>query len=565
MTRLVLCRFNENRSLSRHEVNIYETPYIAVSHIWCRASWCSIPGISWKVLASPQKAEWVSEKLPHLVGSTHFWMDILAIDQADSAARVAVVDHIPILYINAQRTIAVREEGGFQSCCANVVPEYRDEIEDSKTKEEHLKEERLIESHFKDCHSSGIEEVWLDRLWPLQETMLSNTLQFTVCRSSRLKHHSDTWKTSLASLDLSDSSGTSKDSKLALKLIRPLFDSLHSVAEAWMDHGLFLWKGSKDSNVEIPWQQHADLHDRFISAMLRNTTVSRSTERYAGFQYSPYNTLADESKSRRRTSKSRDFILALFPQFKWYEKPVNVLSMTFGEIFVDALGQWRRNNNENLADMVAPRSIIDFYPLVPAGLITSLSITPQQSFEGSSELPTPYWFGDFTKLICFSQFHKPPLHQASQSTWSLQSIDETSTDSMDKILDAIGHTIWFGSFEYWLDFDDYYYEWYSAKPEVEKDLRQARSRLEELDDKGSIEELASLRRTIVELEQRLGIFPEHDVATALVYIHEVYRRARETLAEASNRVMSGDDLQLRMQGGIMYAESDWWALHLYNI
>jgi hypothetical protein len=131
MTWLTLCRFDEGGILSRHEINIFKSEYITISHIWCHAPWHRIPTIPWKFLASPQKARWISEELPKLVKNCYFWMDILAIDQENIDERLAVVDHIPLLYKRSQRTIVVKEQGGFKNCCLRDIPDYQNEIESS--------------------------------------------------------------------------------------------------------------------------------------------------------------------------------------------------------------------------------------------------------------------------------------------------------------------------------------------------------------------------------------------------------------------------------------------------
>jgi hypothetical protein len=180
---LALCRFEESGNLLRQEVDILATPYITISHVWCNASWCNIPGVSWKVLASPQKARWIREELPTLVGQHLFWMDILAVDQSSSAARVAVVEAIPALYKHAMKTILVREDGGFGECCVDFIPKYDDEEQGNLTVQEIKETNDHASRHMEEHHHGGLREIWLERMWPLQELMLFHTIQVTICKS----------------------------------------------------------------------------------------------------------------------------------------------------------------------------------------------------------------------------------------------------------------------------------------------------------------------------------------------------------------------------------------------
>lgn len=118
MTVITLCRFNDNKELER-ETKDYElsaTKYWAVSHMWCDATWLNIPGIPSEVLPSPQKARFIQSRLPQRVGTEPFWMDILSVDQSDSASKRAVVGNIPEIYSNAHVTLIIRECGGFDNC-----------------------------------------------------------------------------------------------------------------------------------------------------------------------------------------------------------------------------------------------------------------------------------------------------------------------------------------------------------------------------------------------------------------------------------------------------------------
>ena len=84
--------------------------------------------------------------LPTLVGISPFYMDVLAIDQEDETARISVVQHIPDVYRKAQKTIVIREDGGFGDCCAGLL-----DVLDQLEAETHLGP-RGSDGHFVGSH-----------------------------------------------------------------------------------------------------------------------------------------------------------------------------------------------------------------------------------------------------------------------------------------------------------------------------------------------------------------------------------------------------------------------------
>lgn len=66
-------------------------------------------GIDSECLVWDDKAALIAEQSSGLVGDTYFWMDVLCVEQREKAARVAVTQHIPTIFRNAQRTIVVRD------------------------------------------------------------------------------------------------------------------------------------------------------------------------------------------------------------------------------------------------------------------------------------------------------------------------------------------------------------------------------------------------------------------------------------------------------------------------
>ena len=100
---VVFCRFDSSGKLVRESLPVPETRYITISHAWESATWQKISAIEDKVLGdmflvSEEKAKFIVEQLPSLVGADWFWMDVLCVNQCDKAARVAVTQHIPNIF-----------------------------------------------------------------------------------------------------------------------------------------------------------------------------------------------------------------------------------------------------------------------------------------------------------------------------------------------------------------------------------------------------------------------------------------------------------------------------------
>ncbi len=148
--------------------------YVAFSHVWGDWEWRRVPGIPYEVKVWQEKADFIANDLPELVGDGAFWMDTLTVDQRDEKEVLAIVDSIPAIFKMAKRTIAVREPDGLYDCCVKAVEGFKD-FTDFGT--------RLIEHH--DKHGDDVwVESYLQRLWTLQECLLSKNIQFVVGKSS---------------------------------------------------------------------------------------------------------------------------------------------------------------------------------------------------------------------------------------------------------------------------------------------------------------------------------------------------------------------------------------------
>lgn len=147
-----------------------------------KTEWRHLPGLPHAILVSEEKEKFITEKLASLVGGDWFWMDVLCVDQADRAARVAVTQHIPTIFWYSQKTIVVRSSGGFQPCCGVAV---RHLTEFEAIFEELRK--HVVQNHWSGEHGTirehniDLNETLLERLWVWQEILLSDRLQFALC------------------------------------------------------------------------------------------------------------------------------------------------------------------------------------------------------------------------------------------------------------------------------------------------------------------------------------------------------------------------------------------------
>jgi hypothetical protein len=159
-----------NNQLELFSACTNEVQYVAISHVWGMTEWHRIQGIAQDVLVSPQKSRFIKEQLPGIVGSSAFWMDTLTVNQRNQAEVIATVQAIPAIFRDALMTIAVRENDGLYACCARAVEGFNDWND--------LCEKLLDHS---ECHWEHVnEESYLQRLWTMQECLLSHTIHFAV-------------------------------------------------------------------------------------------------------------------------------------------------------------------------------------------------------------------------------------------------------------------------------------------------------------------------------------------------------------------------------------------------
>lgn len=122
--------------------------------------------------------------------------------------------------------------------------------------------------------------------------------------------------------------------------------------------------------------------------------------------------------SPRRTSKPRDFILAIMSTYKWHRAPQNSKTMKFGELYIDCVRQVSQHG-------------IFFTPLFcfAPGNLGQIIFRPLPT----AEIPPPVYFGDFIKLLSVESF-SPVVHPDPEK--NLASIISKSVDAQ-RVIGAI--------------------------------------------------------------------------------------------------------------------------------
>ena len=237
----------------------------------------------------------------------------------------------------------------------------------------------------------------LTRLWILEETTLSNTIQFVNGRSLDQSIANQSSSTSAASsetaIQLTSTRIQLTSTRFALKL--------QELAKAWA--GAYLpWQSTPKSAVA------AD-STAFIRGYFENATIRRSGVNVRPLHPFPeIHTFYSHIFSTRRTSKPRDFILATMPQYSFYRVPAKRMSFAprivcincgkqgCNRLFRDSLEvsrsrNWLLRNTSSGARM----RILRFQK---EGLLKFP--LPEINAQDEESAPEPACLGDLVKLFC---------------------------------------------------------------------------------------------------------------------------------------------------------------------
>lgn len=184
--RVTLCRF-QDKYLIKETRSLAETDYVAVSHVWGDAQTYDISygqGGADEIIISPEKAQFLRFHFGGIIKDDWFWMDILCIDQNNPEARVAVTQHIPLIFRLAKKTLVVKDSTAIRRCCDAVTPILIDYIFSRRTSlaSAHRVMSAVLDHYRQNrTHLPWVSDGVLNRLWPLQEILLSDKIEFTWC------------------------------------------------------------------------------------------------------------------------------------------------------------------------------------------------------------------------------------------------------------------------------------------------------------------------------------------------------------------------------------------------
>jgi hypothetical protein len=253
----------------------------------------------------------------------------------------------------------------------------------------------------KSHQNQSINETMLTRLWILEETLLSNTIQFVDGRPHATHQRLYT-------------SGTAQLTSVRFVM------KLRELAKAWAG-AYHPWQSTPTSAIEVDTLA-------FIRGYFTNGTVRRQGLNIrVSHPFPELHTFYRHIFSTRRTSKSRDFILATMPQYSFYHVPPNAKSMNFGDLFKDCVYQlWRAGFP---VQPIVPRHHIMTLELSSPEYQIRLEEDEDVAFpDGRDEIlqkfplpdiadvPEPACLGDLVKLFCGLRIvfnFYPPLDASS--------------------------------------------------------------------------------------------------------------------------------------------------------
>ena len=299
-----------------------ELEYIAVSHVFGKTEWFSIPGIKNEVLASTQKAAFIEKELPALIGDRAFWMDVLTVNQRNQAEVISVVEAIPWIFRNAVQTLAVREDDGIYSCCEKALEGNKD-WQTSRA---------VLKNHHTNHIGDICDESYLQRLWTFQECLLSHSIRFVVCRrGKRLLSHPNKGGILKCTEHRSKKEGNALDG---------IYNHPNDLTRLQNSLLVLFYCFSFDAKTELSL-------DEFAYAYIHCKTITRSKPRARTVAEDIHtgNFVYMNLGSQRASSEPRDYIFATMPSFPWYKYPTNAENMAFGDLFVDLYNQAAENRH----------------------------------------------------------------------------------------------------------------------------------------------------------------------------------------------------------------------------
>ncbi|KAI1646010.1 uncharacterized protein F4817DRAFT_341571 [Daldinia loculata] len=304
--------------------------YIAISHVWGTPETIqksTVDGIPWDVYLSPGKQDILSLlRRDDVCGNSWFWMDLFCLDQSELSS-VKIADQlmaIPSIY-KCSRCVKVLIES---SVCMEWQEVAFRAFERGPIDEESFQEEEL--AHGRSCPHFLFADPWFDRLWTRQEGLYACVLDFIVLNPVPCKRHN------------------------------------RDLTSAWIAHGTLLTYRFRAETFLLdklayhglqPSRAEGSLFSLYFDVVYRhhvNVTLAYDCEPGPDPKYNP---IMEAWRSQRCTTKTRDYILAVFPDIDGYNLPVGARKMSFSELLLNAIRQPAVRANFQIAPKI-PRGMV---------------------------------------------------------------------------------------------------------------------------------------------------------------------------------------------------------------
>ncbi|KAK0475860.1 heterokaryon incompatibility protein-domain-containing protein [Armillaria novae-zelandiae] len=321
--------------------------YIAISHVWGEPETIKethIDGMG-TVSLSPGKKDILSIlQRQDICGDGWFWMDLFCIDQNPDAA-ISISDQlmaIPQIYKSSQCVKILLES----PVCNNWHVKASSISANPDIDMDLFNEEEL--RHCRKCPNMVFHDPWFKRLWTRQEGLYAMKMQVILLNPISCARYA---------VSLSDSQKYLTEGDSIQK--RGIVESF--LADKLAYHGLLEGK-------ELSFRLYLDLLYRHRVAI----------DEYHGEvgPHPSYSPIKEAWRSGRKTTKARDYVLAVFPDITGYRPPPNVRRLKFRELLSDALQQFMTRSQQ-----------VHILAKVPRGMMTTTAMTSPFTDSASPWIP----------------------------------------------------------------------------------------------------------------------------------------------------------------------------------
>ncbi|KAF1833997.1 hypothetical protein BDW02DRAFT_499409 [Decorospora gaudefroyi] len=294
--RIYLCRVRERNDgtlyIERNSAASVSDDYIAISHVWGAPDTIQavkVEGMEEPVSLSPGKIPILDIlRRSDVCGSAWFWMDLFCLDQTPNAA-ISMADQlasIPKIYKRSRCVKVLIESPVCRKWMAQAV---QAAAAPGGPDEDTFVQFEL--HHARKCRFMLFADPWFERLWTRQEGLYANQIQTK-------------WI----------SEGINADHRYAVQAF--IYDKLQ-------------YLGHIKPHSSLSFRLYLDLVYRGKLDM----------KNYPSPQKSLYSPIDSAWRSGRKTTKARDYVLAVFPDLEGYTVPPDARNLSFATLMHDALQQ----------------------------------------------------------------------------------------------------------------------------------------------------------------------------------------------------------------------------------